>query len=249
MGLTTEQVRQYREEGYLILEALIQGETWERHMRVFHELVEGSRSLTESCNGYSLAPDADGKPIPGRLHKIQGVCVADERVLDLTREPVLLDCIEDLIGPDIDVFGTKFFPMLGRQSTSTSWHQDNHYFGTNSDRVVSCAIYLEATDRENGCLQVVPRSHRSGTLVAHAPGKGEWAHGSWAKVEESEARDVICPAGTVVLFSANLLHGALPNVSDRSSYRTAWHYIPGDLNLEMFPRGGYRDRHILRQSV
>ncbi|HLK58486.1 MAG TPA: phytanoyl-CoA dioxygenase family protein [Chthonomonadaceae bacterium] len=248
MGLTSEQIQHYQEEGYLILEALIHGAAWERSMGVFRELVERSRSMTTSDGAFNLAPDSEGKPIPGRLHKIQGVCVAEERVLNLAREPVILDCVEDLIGPNIDVFGTKFFPMPGHQSTSTGWHQDNHYFGTNSDRVVSCAIYLEATDRESGCLQVVPRSHRSGALVAHAPGQGEWAHGSWAQVEESEAVDIVCPAGTVVLFSANLLHGAHPNRSDRSSYRTAWHYIPGDLDLEQFPRGGYRDRHILRET-
>lgn len=249
MSLTTDQVRHYREEGYLVLEALIQGETWNRSMNVFRELVAESRSLNESRGAYNLAPDAGGKPIPGRLHKIQGVCVADARVLDLARDPVLLDCVADLIGSDIDVFGTKFFPMLGGHSTSTGWHQDNHYFGTNSDRVVSCAIYMEATGRENGCLQVVPRSHRSGTLVAHASGQGEWAHGAWAEVDPNQALDILCPAGTVVLFSANLLHGALPNISEKSSYRTAWHYIPGDLNLEQFPRGGYRDRHVLRETV
>jgi phytanoyl-CoA hydroxylase len=248
MRLTTEQIQHYRDEGYLVLEALIQGEAWNRYMEIFRELVDESRSMTESNGPYNLAPDPDGKPIPGRLHKIQGVCVEDERVLDLARESEILDCVESLIGPNIDVFGTKFFPMLGSQSTSTGWHQDNHYFGTNSERVVSCAIYLEDTDRQSGCLQVVPGSHRSGALREHTSGQGAWAHGAWAKVEESQAVDILCPAGTVALFSANLLHGALPNLSDHSSYRTAWHYIPGDLNLERFPRGGYRDRHILRET-
>ena len=60
---------------------------------------------------------------------------------------------------------------------------------------------------------------------------------------------MVCGPGTVVLFSANLLHGAHPNLTTDTSYRTAWHYIPGDLALEMFPRGVYRDRHILRQST
>jgi len=249
MRLTSDQTQQFREEGYLIFDGLLSPERVAYYRDIFEELVAHSRTLTAPDGHWSLAPDKDGKPIPGRLHKIQGVCLVEERVLDLAREPVILERVECLIGPDIDVFGTKFFPMAGKQATSTGWHQDNHYFGTNSERVVSCAIYLEGADRETGCLQVVPRSHVTGELVAHQAGAGLWAHGAWTDVDPDQAVDVVCSPGTVVLFSANLLHGALPNLTGRSSYRTAWHYIPGDLALEMFPRGGYRDRHILREGV
>jgi ectoine hydroxylase-related dioxygenase (phytanoyl-CoA dioxygenase family) len=248
MGLAEAQVQQFRDEGYLVLEALIPEALRRRILAIFDELVERSRELSQSGGGFELAPDTEGNRIAGRLHKVQGVCVVDERVLELARAPEILDRVESLVGPNIDVFGTKFYPMRIKGATSTGWHQDNHYFGTNSDRIVSCATYLEATDVGNGCLRVVPGSHRTGELVAHERGKGIWNHGSWTEVDESQAVDVVCPPGTAVFFSANLLHGARPNVSGRSSYRTAWHYLPGDLNLEMFPRGVYRDRHIVRGS-
>lgn len=246
MSLTSDQIQQFREEGYLILPALLSPERCAHYLAIFNELVEKSRTMTVGEEGYNLAPDENGKPIPGRLHKIQGVCTVDERVLELTKEPVILDCVESLLGPNLDVFGTKFFPMLVRGATSTGWHQDNYYFGTNTDRVVSCAIYLEATDRENGCLRVMPGSHRTGEIVPHVAGEGNVAHGAWSAVDETKAVDVVCPPGTVVLFSANLLHGARTNQSDRTSYRTAWHYLPGDLRLDWFPRGEYKDRHIVR---
>ncbi len=247
MELTAEQVAEYREKGFLILDGVLDPAAVDRAMGVFRDLVEQSRARQEPDGHWSLAIDAEGRPVPGRLHKIQGVAVVDERALALARDAEILDRVESLIGPEIDVFGTKFFPMLGPKATSTGWHQDNHYFGTNSDRVVSCAIYLEAVDRESGCLQVVPYSHRTGELAEHAAGSGLWAHGNWTNVDESQAVDLVCGPGTVVLFSANLLHGAHPNLTTGTSYRTAWHYIPGDLALEMFPRGVYRDRHTLRQ--
>ena len=247
MQLTVEQVTEYRDSGFLILDGLLNRAAVERALGVFRELVERSRGRQKPDEHWSLALDAEGRPMPGRLHKIQGVGVVDERVLKLASDPEILDRVESLIGPEIDVFGTKFFPMLGPKATSTGWHQDNHYFGTNSDRVVSCAIYLESVDRESGCLQVVPYSHRTAELAEHAAGRGLWAHGSWTTVDESQAVDVICGPGTVVLFSANLLHGAHPNLTEGTSFRTAWHYIPGELALEMFPRGEYRDRHNLRQ--
>jgi len=248
MKLTSHQVEQFRTEGYLILPALIEGERLAKAKAVFNSLVERSRSMGVSADGFCLAPDSEGKPIPGRLHKIQGVCVVDERVLELARDPEIVEAVESLIGAPLDMFGSKFFPMITSGATSTGWHQDNHYFGTHSDRVVSCAIYLDETAQDNGCLQVMPRSHVSGELVQHSSGTGNLAHGEWVEVDERSAVDVVCPAGTVVLFSANLLHGARPNRSGRQSYRTAWHYIPADLDLPMFRRGVYGDRHIISAS-
>ncbi len=242
--LTSEQIVQFREDGFLLFEELITGDKLAGYVNVFDELVERGSALQEPESHFSLELNADGAPIPGLLHKVQGVCVVEPRVLDLASEPALLDRVEDLVGPDIDVFGTKFFPKLPGGGTSTHWHQDNFYFGTTSDRVLSCGIYLQDADVENGCLRVVPGSHLEGTIVEHRHEEG--THGSWTEVDEAKAVDVVTPAGSVVVFSANLLHGADDNHSERSRYSTAWHYIPGDLALERFPRRGYDDRHTVR---
>jgi hypothetical protein len=246
MHLSAKQQEQFWEEGYLIFSALLTEEKRAKYKALFAELEARAAGLRESQDGYCLAPDAEGKPIPGRLHKIQGVCLVDARVLELVKEPEILDRVEALIGPNIDAFGTKFYPMSVAGATSTGWHQDNYYFGTRSDQVISCATYLDPTDRESGCLQILPGSHCSGEIVPHERGTGIYAHGNWVEVDESRAVDVVCPGGTVVLFAANVLHGARANHSGRPSYRTAWHYIPGDLALEQFPRGVYKDRHIVR---
>ena len=242
--LTEEQTHRFQEDGYLVFESLIQGEKLAHYKTVFDELVAHGGTLTEETPNWTLEYDDSRSPIPGRLHKVQGVCTVDSRVLDLAREPEILDRVEALIGPNIDVFGTKFFPKLPGGGTSTHWHQDNFYFGTNSNRILSCGIYLEDTDVENGCLRVVPGSHRDQVIVEHI--RNPKGHGSWTQVEDDVALDLLIPGGTVVIFSATLLHGAYDNFSDRTRYSTAWHYIPGDLAMERFPRGGYDDRHIVR---
>lgn len=245
--LTEEQIRQYREEGYLVFEALIQGERLAWYKRVFDELVAEGRKLTGHKPHWGLERDARGEPRAGLLHKVQGVCVVDARVLELVREPAVVDRVAVLIGENLDVFGTKFFPKLPDGGTSTHWHQDNFYFGTETDRIVSCGIYLEDADVENGCLRMVPGSHRLGEIVEHRRDELN-RHGSWTtKVDESQAVDLITPAGTVVLFSANLLHGAYVNHSSRTRYSTAWHYMPEELNPEKFLKGIYEDRHMARK--
>ena len=85
------------------------------------------------------------------------------------------------------------------------WHQDNFYFGLTSDQIVSCAIYFDDTDRENGCLRVIPQSHLHKEIATH--NKNPYGYGHLTQPDESQAIDVAVPAGTVVLFSANLLHG------------------------------------------
>jgi len=231
-----------REQGFIVLPGFLAEGVVERFVAAGESLVERARGLREPDAAYSLAPDAGGNPIPGVLHKVQGVGVVEPVWLDLAGEPSLVERVAALLGPSIDCFGTKFFPMDRAGASSTGWHTDNYYFGTDSDRVLSCAIYLHPTDATNGCLRVVPGSHRD-ARPGHVPGQGAMAHGHWAEVDESLATDVECPAGTVVLFSANLVHGARVNASGRPSYRTAWHYLPGDLHLPDFPRGVYRDRH------
>ena len=247
MSLTPEDLEHYHEEGYLIFPGLIHGEKLAHYKRVLDELVDRATSMQAPQDGFSLQPDDEGAPIPGRLFKVQGVCVAERRLLALARETEIVDRVASLIGPQLHMFGSKFFPMLPRGGTSTGWHQDNHYFGTNSDRVVSCGIYLEDTNRSNACLGLVPQSHLKGELVEHTPGQGIFAHGQWTEVDEAQAVYVECPGGTVVLFSANMLHGAAINTSERSRYSTAWHYIPADLDLERFPFGEYEDRHPVRE--
>ena len=245
MSLAMEQIEQFNHEGYLIFPALIHGDRLARYKGILDSLVEQARSMETSQGAFALQPDQNGQLIPGRLFKVQGVCVEEPQMLGLAGEPEITERVAALLGPRLHMFGSKFFPMLPRGGTSTGWHQDNHYFGTNSDRVISCGIYLEQADRTNGCLKLLPRSHAGGRLVEHSHGSGTFAHGNWTEVDESKALDVECPGGTVVLFSANLLHGATTNTSDRSRYSTAWHYIPAELELEQFPFGQYRDRHAV----
>lgn len=241
--LASSEIVHFREEGYLAFEKLIAGDRLAHYLGVFDELVAKGNALSEPVPHFSLELDDDGAPISGRLHKVQGVCEVEPRILELASEPAIVDRIASLLGPELDCFGTKFFPKLAG-GTSTQWHQDNFYFGTTSDQIISCGIYLQDADLDNGCLQVVPQSHLTGEIAEHQRTKG--MHGSWTQIDNAQAVALPLSAGSVVIFSANLLHGTTDNHSNRNRYSTAWHYIPGNLALERFPRGGYGDRHHVR---
>ena len=242
--LTNEERVRFAEEGFLVFPGVLPDDRVTFYRSVFDGMVEQARTLADGVAHWSMELDPAGQPIEGFLHKVQGVCVVEPRILELASEPAILDRVEALVGPEIDVFGTKFFPKLPGGGSSVHWHQDNFYFGTNSDGIVSCGTYLEDSDESNGCLQIVPGSHRSGRIEEHE--KRTNSHGSWTRVDEEKAVSVVVPAGSVVFFSANLLHGALDNVSQRSRYSTAWHYVPADFVSDKFVKGEYEDRHTVR---
>jgi phytanoyl-CoA hydroxylase len=250
---TQRDIAEFRDQGFLRFDGLISGKELSSYKQLLDGLVERSLSMVDEEEHFSLHYDENNQSVPGVLHKVQGVCVVEPGLLELAREPAIVEKVEALIGRGVDIFGTKYFPMVPNGGTSTDWHQDNYYFGkkTNGsmqtdDEIVTCGIYFEDTDRSNGCLRLVPGSHKEGNIVEHAHRPGVYGHGNWADVDDSVAVDVECPAGTVLLFSANLLHAAHRNTSrNRTRYSTAWHYISSDLPLANFPKGEYADRHTI----
>ena len=240
---------------------------------------KSSGAAQDACT-FAFARDKDGAlSQPVRLHKAQGVALRSERVQELLRLPELVKTAADLVhsgialGVDapperreVDVFGTKFFPVEAGSVGSVSWHDDNYYFGTERSHTVSCAVYLRDIDARSACLRVVPGSHRDATvgssrahLYTPSPQQhGEYidesiiATGELARDASGAARaavDVPVAAGTAVLFDANLLHAVHPNsvVGGPPSERVAFHYIPGDLDTGFrgtsFARGRFADRH------
>ncbi|CAJ1384694.1 unnamed protein product [Effrenium voratum] len=185
-------------------------------------MMRGASGATSDWNAvnegaaFVSAVDERGEVIPGRILKVQAAACASSAVLELFASPQVVERVRQLyevLGQEapkhVDVFGTKFFPMWPG-GVSVHWHQDGHFFGTASPRIISCGIYLEDTDEENGCLQVVPGSHTRS--FEHVKGEGLHAQGEWARPDDSdEILDVVVPAGSVVLFNSRLLHSARRN--------------------------------------
>ena len=89
--LTSEEIVRFQEEGYLVFERLITGDRLDYYRGVFAELVAKGNALEEPIPHFSLELDTDGAPIPGLLHKVQGVCEVEPRILELACEPGIVD--------------------------------------------------------------------------------------------------------------------------------------------------------------
>ena len=85
---------------------------------------------------------------------------------DLIRDPRVLDPVEDLIGPNILCWNTLFWIKDAGSKSFVSWHQDTRYWGLSSDRVVTAWLALSPAGVENGCMRVLPGTHR-GKVLEH----------------------------------------------------------------------------------
>jgi phytanoyl-CoA hydroxylase len=101
--------------------------------------------------------------------------------------------------------------------TELPWHQDNGYTPLVPEEYVTCWLALDDAELENGCLWVIPGSHRQGTL-AHHNGAGPFRVGHDGP--DTDGVPVPVARGSVLVFSSLLMHRSGPNVTDRQ--RRAW---------------------------
>lgn len=151
----------------------------------------------------------------GRVTRLDGPHLYFHWAWDLSTHPRVLDCMEQLIGPNIMLKSTRLFYKFGRSDSFVGWHQD----GLTEELTDACvpAIWLGLTPAtiENGCLRVVPQSHRLG-LVPHADfpnPENLTTQGATAQVSIRAPHDVVMQAGEMSLHHPLMLHASNPNRS------------------------------------
>lgn len=102
--------------------------------------------------------------------------------------------------------------------TELPWHQDNGYTPLIPEEYITCWLALDDADEKNGCLWVIPASHRDGTKRHVNGGSGPFRVGHDGPAEDGVAVPV--PKGGVLVFSSLLMHRSGPNTTDRA--RRAW---------------------------
>ncbi|HEX3185044.1 MAG TPA: phytanoyl-CoA dioxygenase family protein [Pyrinomonadaceae bacterium] len=130
----------------------------------------------------------------------------------------VLDAVESLIGPDILIDGNLVFYKPPHDAGYASWHQDSVYSGWHLTPSVSAWIALTVSEPANGCMRVIPGTHKQGVLEhdnVQDPNllnkRGERLR---MDVDESQAVDVVLKPGEMSLHHTNIVHGSNPNTSD-----------------------------------
>lgn len=233
---TEEQVHFFRREGYLIVEDVfdpshlepIRQELESEIAQQIDELASDGRAVRTYGDEpferrltriYGDAKE-NGEFVMGHLEGARGGGYRGRAMFDLITHPKLLDAVSDLVGPEI-VASSAFrirpkIPGVGRGNVP--WHQDSGYFAAHCDEhmIVTCWVPLVDASVENGCMEILPRSHKTGILEHHSGGN----MGLYVIKDEDLPTDApekvvaACPRGGVVFMTNLTPHCSTPNTSD-----------------------------------
>jgi len=135
---------------------------------------------------------------------------------ELAHHSIILDAVEDLIGPDISLWATVLFIKEPQTFHYVSWHQDATYMGMNKNDFVTPWLALSPSNLETGCMSMIPGSHKN-HIRPHDDTFAEdnnLTRGQVVRdVDESQAVNLILRPGQMSLHHAEIIHGSRQNKS------------------------------------
>jgi phytanoyl-CoA hydroxylase len=131
---------------------------------------------------------------------------------------LLTSLAEEQLGGAVEPFGATYVVKPARDGLPTRWHQDGHPWEQRGiTSAVSIGIALDRSTRANGCLLVIPGSHRLPAQPLRPitdPPNVFGAEIDPALVDETLAVALELEPGDASIHHPNLIHGAEPNTSD-----------------------------------
>jgi phytanoyl-CoA hydroxylase len=212
MALTQQQKDDWREKGYLVVEALLSADELARLRDSVAALEAKAAGLSESTDRFRLKAFESGGRMVQQIsepHQLGGAW------LDTATHRRLLDSVEDLLGPNIQLYYSMLMMKPPREGFSAPWHQDMAFFPHDRTDLLACQVYIDDSTMENGCIHVVPGSHKLGLLNHYKDGR--FSGIVQGDVSGFDAQQVAAPvkAGGALFWHALTLHSSKANTSDK----------------------------------
>jgi ectoine hydroxylase-related dioxygenase (phytanoyl-CoA dioxygenase family) len=227
----SERASFYETNGYLIVPGIFDSAELGQLRSALAEVLAEAADLQASNEKFALSLPQDGS---GRRYvkRVFNPIIRHDLFKDLVSNVKILDIVENLIGPDITLQQTKLNLKPPAEDASFEWHQDFPFFPHTNFDVVAVMIFLDDTDDTNGCLRVIPGSHKLGPLEHDFSADGQ-AYGTEVSdksvfADESAWVNLVVPAGSIALHHCCMLHSSGANHSERSRSTFVFEYRSSD---------------------
>lgn len=214
--LTPAQVSQYHDEGYVIVEGLVDDATLRRMKAVLADLVEKSRAVRAHDDIYDL--EAGHKADDPRVRRIKKPHEIDAVFNEFLHSAKFKGIAQDLLGENVRLHGSKLNLKAPHFGSPVEWHQDWAFYPHTNDDITAAGVMLDDTTEENGALYVIPGTHKGPTFDHHGP-DGRFCGAmdpDTCGVDFTNAVPCEGPAGSVSFHHVRLVHGSAQNTSKRS---------------------------------
>ncbi len=220
---TPAQIDHYNREGYVVYPDFISGDDLSRLKAEIDRVSAGNTKENHDATRMEMEPnqEQDGTLV----RRIYEPCTYYQPYRDFSESTALLDCVEQLFGPNLLFHYSKINMKPQNIGSVVEWHQDLSYYPLTNRDSVSILFYLDDTSEENGCLKVIPRRHTK-ALMSHST-EGFFRGKVTEEVDDSDAVLLEGTGGTAIFMSAMTPHASAINSSDRPrktlilSYRAA----------------------------
>ena len=223
--ITAEAWNFYNTHGYLKLGPVLNSADLAALRQRIDDIMLGKASTDPNLLLMQLDSDTgkyEDAGVQSRGHK--GATLGYRKIQDLEFDPLFLEYLQQPIfreicdhiyapGAAISCFRAMFMNKPAHRGTFLPWHQDR-WTHLSQDPLITLWTALDPATRANGCVQIIPGSHRDG-LINPSHGAGfltrdqALEHAPTDKVEYLELA-----AGEAALLHNHLLHASDVNKTD-----------------------------------
>ena len=197
--LTKEQIEQYHDEGFISPVRVI---SEAQALSIKNQLEQVEVEFPDEINAESR----------NNLHLSFAFLDA------LAHNKIIVDAVEDLIGPDIALWASVMFIKEPSSKQYVSWHQDATYMGLDSIDFPTPWIALSPSNIETGCMTMIAGSHHS-EIQNHEDTFAEnniLTRGQVIpNIDRSKGVDLILEPGEMSIHHGAIIHGSQPNKSNQ----------------------------------
>jgi phytanoyl-CoA hydroxylase len=211
-----EQKAFYEEQGYIVHPDLLSQDEVAVLRAALAEVLEEAKGLTDNTDKFSVKRGEDGEY---HVRRIFNPIKQHQAFWDVMHHPRILDAVEALIGPNIQLHHSKLnLKPPSSPEARFEWHQDYPFFPHSNYDLIAVLVHLDEATKENGCLRIIPQSHKQGPQMHVFAKDGAFSskladqavlgdESSWLYAES--------PAGGVELHHCNMLHSSTANLGDK----------------------------------
>uniref|UniRef100_A0A8C0NEH0 Phytanoyl-CoA dioxygenase, peroxisomal n=1 Tax=Canis lupus familiaris TaxID=9615 RepID=A0A8C0NEH0_CANLF len=234
--LSLEQRKFYEENGFLVIKSLVSDADIQRFRDQFERICRGEVKPEQMMimRDVSIAK-SEYIPSERMISKIQDF-QEDKELFRYCTLPEILKYVECFTGPNIMAMHTMLInkpPDSGKKTSRHPLHQDLHYFPFRPNNKIVCAwTAMEHIDRNNGCLCVLPGTHK-GPLKPHdypnwEGGVNLMFYGIQDYDENSPCVHLVMEKGDTVFFHPLLIHGSGWNKTQGYRKAISCHFASAD---------------------